>query len=125
MKILILFLCGCVTSIIITLFKEEIGIILGAIPVALLFAATMWLAEIFYKKWDKHKKATKVNSEPADTSSNILQDVATPEGICGEDNVVFCHKCGTRLSEGSQFCRKCGTDITNDIDTCHICDNQK
>jgi hypothetical protein len=36
------------------------------------------------------------------------QPVETGEG---PDDIVFCYKCGTKLSKSNQFCHKCGTKI--------------
>lgn len=54
MKVLIWFLCIFANALITTLIKEA-GVILGGIPTALMFAATLWLARTLCKKWDEHK----------------------------------------------------------------------
>ena len=54
MKGLIWFLCIFANALITTILKES-GILLGAIPTMILFAAMLWLARTLCKKWDEHK----------------------------------------------------------------------
>lgn len=54
MKVLIWILCIFANALITTILKEG-GILLGAIPTMILFAATLWLARTLCEKWDEHK----------------------------------------------------------------------
>ena len=53
MKIVIMLLCFFALAIIQTALRAS-GIVLGAIPTALLFAGAVWLANVLGKKWDEN-----------------------------------------------------------------------
>ena len=55
MKVLIWIACFF-AMVLIRLFFQYMGIILGGIPTALLFGATWWAATRLCKIWDEHKK---------------------------------------------------------------------
>ena len=101
MKVLIWFLC-ILANALVTVLLSEAGILLGGIPIALLFGGTFWLARTLCKKWDERKPNT--------------AEVQYPQVNCKikkstENKIIFCRKCGEKLIEGSTFCRKCGTKV--------------
>ena len=137
MKFLIWFLCVLANAIIITLIKAA-GIILGGIPTALLFVATLWLARNLCKKWDEHKDGKKRKKDddeqktelnaPAYRSASVwkchcgrMHNDYESSCVCGatksdakkkeKDPVRFCRKCGEKLLDNSRFCRICGVEI--------------
>ena len=55
MKVLI-WICGILLYVIITLIFKYNGVILGGIPTAILFGITMWGIHTLCKKWDNHKQ---------------------------------------------------------------------
>ena len=103
MKVLIWFLCIFANALITTLIKEA-GVILGGIPSALMFAATLWLARTLCKKWDEHKEnKASAQNVPVQSVKSVPTDTT--------EKVLFCRKCGEKLIDNSQFCRKCGTAV--------------
>ena len=106
MKVLIIFLCLFASALITTLIKEA-GVILGAIPTAILYGATVWLARVLCKKWDKHKEN---NAVEQNAPIQIVQTTSTDT----VEQVRFCRKCGEKLLDNSKFCRKCGTEIVRE-----------
>lgn len=106
MKVLIWFLCIFANALITTLIKEA-GVILGGIPTALMFAATLWLARTLCKKWDEHKE-----NKAVEQNAPVQVAKATPADTT--DQVRFCRKCGEKLIDNSQFCRKCGTQVVKE-----------
>ena len=103
MKVLIWFLCIFANALITTLIKEA-GVILGGIPSALMFAATLWLARTLCKKWDEHK-------ENKAAAQNVPVQSVKSASTDTTEKVLFCRKCGEKLIDNSQFCRKCGTAV--------------
>lgn len=106
MKVLIWFLCFFADALITTLIKNS-GVTLGAIPTAILFGGTLWLARTLCKKWDEHK-ANKV------VEQDVPLQISHPIDNETNDQVCFCRKCGERLIDNSQFCRKCGTEVVKE-----------
>ena len=105
MKVLIWFLCIFANVLITTLIKEA-GVILGGIPTAILFGATLWVARTLSKKWDEHIE-NKVDEQ------NVPVQVAQTAPADTTDKICFCRKCGEKLIDNSRFCRKCGTEIVD------------
>jgi len=56
MKVLIWFLCFFANALITMLFKLN-GVILGAIPTAILLAGAIWLSRTLCKRWDEYKES--------------------------------------------------------------------
>lgn len=125
MKFFIWFLCLLVNSIITTFFKED-GITLGAIPTAILWGATMWLAGTLCKKWDEHKEnkeaANKAQLKPSPqytpVKTTTLQSAPIKSTVSQpvlqnpiDDQIDFCEKCGSKLLDNAIFCNKCGTKV--------------
>ncbi len=63
MKVLIWFLCILTASVVSVLIQLS-GVILGAVPIIILYGAAILLARTLCKKWDKHKK----NKKPEEKS---------------------------------------------------------
>ena len=70
MKFLIWFLC-IMANAIITMLINGAGIVLGGIPSALLFAATLGLATALCKKWDAHKEYGGLGKDTSDADSQV------------------------------------------------------
>lgn len=132
MKVLIWFGCLFISSAIPVALRSK-GILLGAIPTALLFAGTIWLAKTLSGVWDTHK-ASKAQAASVDAPKPVVQIGSNFSGwqcscgrihsqfetscLCGKnkrDSMAskphFCRKCGKSLLDGSQFCRNCGAGI--------------
>lgn len=115
MKFLIWGLCLFANGIITTLLKNA-GILLGAIPTIILFSATIWIAQMLCKKWEKHKEVKETKTNFQDRSSSQMAPIGrtaheSVAQIPCDDQICFCRKCGSRLVEGAVFCNKCGTRI--------------
>lgn len=108
MKILIwlafLFLNGLITALL-----NSDGILLGFIPTALLFGATMWAAKSVCKLWDESKE----NRRTRKAAEKVVQEAISAKSV--PDQIHFCRKCGEQLLEDSRFCRKCGCQIETDL----------
>ena len=108
MKILIwlafLFLNGMITALL-----NADGILLGFIPTALLFSATIWGAKSVCKLWDESKENRRTRKEV----EKIVQETIAAK--VSTEKISFCRKCGEQLLEGSRFCRKCGCQIETDL----------
>ncbi len=111
MKVLIWILCLFANGLITTILKEG-GIWLGAIPTAILFSITIWMANALCKKWDNYKKMKAGNATPY------------------ESRFTECPKCGEPLIKNSKLCGKCGTEILvegeniTSIPKCEFCDKE-
>ena len=142
MKVLIWFLCIFANALITTLIKEA-GVILGGIPTALMFAATLWLARTLCKKWDEHKenKAAEKNAPiqkpqvgfgyQGDTANNA--NISTASGwqcSCGRVHPKYETSCICGKSKFDNlkpntdkicFCRKCGEKLIDNSRFCRKC----
>ena len=78
MKALIWIGCFFVMSVIQVKFRQS-GINLGAIPIALLFGATWYIAKTLSKKWDDRKTETKENNNTADTEEKASDEMINLE----------------------------------------------
>lgn len=76
MKVLIWFLCFFANSSI-TVFINNNGVMLGGVPTALMFAATIWLARVLCKKWDKFKISRRASNEGLTSIQYIKDKVPT------------------------------------------------
>ena len=45
------------------------------------------------------------------------QPTPSPQPVNGDDNLLFCSKCGTKQRPGEKFCPKCGTPFANQVRT--------
>ncbi len=73
MKVLIWVLCFLVESII-TVFLDDIGIVLGAIPTGLLAFATISLAIFLCRKWDEHKQTKVAQTDKLPTNNQNVEN---------------------------------------------------
>ena len=56
------------------------------------------------------------NDEPiiAETATSELKPEFAEENDDTIPQILFCHKCGTKIIDGSLFCHKCGAKIYRD-----------
>lgn len=112
MKILIWFLCTLGYALITTILKLN-GISLGALPTAILFGLTLWLARKLCKLWDERKT----------DNSHAMPSNSAP--IFKEGNSIrFCRICGCKLSNPQRICDLCGTTASKDklVSFCEECE---
>ena len=150
MKVLIWFLCIFANALITTLIKEA-GVILGGIPTALMFAATLWLARTLCKKWDEHKENKAMEKEASAPKPQPYEQktehsfVAAPvpgagwRCSCGRPHPKYETSCicgkskfdsitqaqSAEFAPGTidkiLFCRKCGTKLLEGSQFCSKC----
>lgn len=95
MKFLIWFSCFFILVVIQVILKN-MGYILGALPVMLLFSLSWWSASTLCKIWDEHKaqkEANKANTEPGSASISKQR---------------YCKLCGGEVCFNTHKCTKCG-----------------
>lgn len=141
MKVLIWFLCFFANALITTLIKEA-GVILGGIPTALMFAATLWLARTLCKKWDEHKENKAMEKEASAPKPQPYEQktehsfVAAPvpdagwRCSCGRVHPKYETSCICGKSKFDNlkpntdkicFCRKCGEKLIDNSRFCRKC----
>lgn len=58
-----------------------------------------------------------VMDQTVKAASVTPQPTPSPQPVNGDDNLLFCSKCGTKQRPGEKFCPKCGTPFANQVRT--------
>ena len=147
MKVLIWFLCILANATITTLINEA-GIILGGIPTALMFGATLWLARTICRKWDDLQARKKARAKYIDGQRNT-EPTGQWQCSCGRSHPQYVSSCVCGQSKSDfidqlkpaktiplktilppasadqiRFCRKCGEKLIENSQFCSKCGTQ-
>lgn len=125
MKILIWIGCFLVFSILQVGYKHS-GILLGAIPTALLAMGGFWLtwriAKKLCNKWDQ-RKTGKQDEKPSTSNDDEIEDIPVTQDDTLLDEEMndentrhpkrFCSKCGNEIDPTTMKCTGCGKQYFN------------
>lgn len=102
MVFLIWFGCIAAMSIIQTLLSYA-GIS-GALPTLILGICTLGIASAQTEKYLQRKAMKKLSNKCVDRPESVTDNNDIPP-------ILYCRKCGKRLTEGCDFCKFCGTEV--------------
>ncbi len=103
MKVLIWTVCLFVATILKTLLSYITGIKVGYL---VFYLVVVFIANKLCDKWEEYKKTKEINR-----NSSLSMNAHISEETLNTDEILFCRKCGEKLTDNSKFCRKCGTKV--------------